>query len=69
MEKHKTDSQDYIERRVRNALAINALKRIRNIIEQIETADRKARIAVYLFALLFTTLAIALYFMISHTPR
>lgn len=69
MDKHKTETQAYIERRVRHALAINALKRIRKIVDQVEAADRTARIAVYLFLLLFVAGAISLFFMISHTPR
>lgn len=69
MDNHKTEIQAFIERRVRNALALNALKRIRQIVDKIESDDRKARIAVYLFVLLFAALAIALFLVIAHTSR
>jgi hypothetical protein len=69
MDDRKSETQVYIERRTRNALAINALKRIRKLVDRFEADDRKARIAVYIFALLFTMVAIFLVITISHTSR
>jgi hypothetical protein len=69
MDNNKTETEAYIERRVRKVLAINALKRIRIIVGRIEASDRKARIAVYVFALLFTAIAILLFFIISQMSR
>lgn len=69
MDNHEAEKQAYIERRVRRALSTRALNRIRKVVDQIEADDRKARIAVYIFLLLFCAGAVALIFMISHAPH
>lgn len=68
MGKHEPETQAYIDRHVERALATKALNKIRNIVDQIEIDDKKARIAVYIFVLLFTAIALLLFFIISHTP-
>lgn len=66
MDRNKTERSDYIERRIRHALALHALQRIRRIVDRIEADDRKAGIAVYVFFLLFSLCALGLYTAVSY---
>ena len=68
MEPQEAEQQQYIDHRVRHALSRNALARIKRIVDRFEADERRSRIAVYVFFLLFVAIALWLSNGFSHKP-